>query len=316
MSRLRKFLRRSRLEDTSKDDSEKEEEEKPVTPTRGVRRILSTFSLYYPLGVYQRALNWSLDESSSKDENSSSKRILLKEKAFNTRFRYLIVRTIIQSVGLSIVFTAPISLPWIFNIVIPFSIDLLPFGIAGFVRTLIDGLLSLLSPFEFIADIIPIFSNLTATYNPMYFYGSTFFLLNALGLTDVDLPTIVAESNFEGESMSEFMAASYLSKFAEIKEIITPLLVIISGAIAFFLVFRRARTVIFEIQGTKEESKNLTKFKRTLVGYYLDQGYTEVIYSKNRVSDSKKLRRIGWLSKWGPLFAFIIPIVLALVYIL
>jgi hypothetical protein len=150
----------------------------------------------------------------------------------------------------------------------------------------------------------------------MYFYGSTIFLLNALGLTDVDFNTIIDGSNFEGNSMSEFLAASYLTKFAEITEIITPLLVLISSAMAFFLVFRRARSVIFEIQGEKEETKNIKKFQRTLLGYHLDQGYMEIDYSKDRVSDSKNLQRIGWLSKWGPLFAFVIPIGLALVYIL
>ena len=312
MSRLKKFLRRNKEEDSSADEVK---EEKPVTPTRGIRRYLAIFSLYYPLGVFQRALDWSFEDQSSETQDNPPKRIILQEKPFTTRFRYLLVRTIIQTVSLSIVFTAPISLPWIFNIVIPFSIDLLPFDIADFVRSIINLFLDFLSPLEFIVDIIPIFSNLTATYNPMYFYGSTFFLLNALGLTDVDFATITAESNFEGNSMSEFLAASYLTKFASITEIITPLLVIISSAIAFFLVFRRARTVIFEIQGEKEESKKITKFKRTLLGYYLDRGYSEVIYSKDRVSDSKNLRRIGWLSKWGPLFAFVIPILLALVFI-
>ncbi|PWI48561.1 hypothetical protein CEE45_05835 [Candidatus Heimdallarchaeota archaeon B3_Heim] len=315
MSRLKKFLRRNKQDNSSPDDHKVAEEEKPVTPTRGIRRYLSTFSLYYPLGVYQRALDWSLEDQHFVAEESRSKRIVLEEKPFKTRFRYLLVRTIIQSVSLSIVFTAPISLPWLFNVVLPFSIDLLPFGIAALIRSIINSFLDLLSPFEFIVDAIHVFSNLTATYNPMYFYGSTYFLLNALGLIDVDIPTMMAGSSFEGSSMSEFLAASYLTKFAAIKEIITPLLVIISSAIAFFLVFRRARTVLFEIQGEKEESKNIAKFKRKLLGYYLDEGYTEIIYSKNRVADSKTLRRIGWVSKWGPLFAFVIPILLALVFV-
>ncbi|MHA1996185.1 MAG: hypothetical protein ACW97Z_16750 [Candidatus Hodarchaeales archaeon] len=315
MSRLKKFLRRNK-EDNSTEEGSEEEEEKPITPSRGLKRIKSTFSLYYPLGVYQRALDWSFDDKHLDSEGNPSKKILLEEKPFKSRFRYILIRTIIQSVSLSIVFTAPISLPWIFNIVIPFSIDLFPFGIADFIRSIISIILNFLSPFEFVFNIIPVLSNLTATYNPMYFYGSTIFLLNALGLTDVDFNTIIDGSNFEGNSMSEFLAASYLTKFAEITEIITPLLVLISSAMAFFLVFRRARSVIFEIQGEKEETKNIKKFQRTLLGYHLDQGYMEIDYSKDRVSDSKNLQRIGWLSKWGPLFAFVIPIGLALVYIL
>jgi hypothetical protein len=316
VSRLKKFLRRNKEEDSTKADLEEEEEEKPITPSRGVRRALSTFSLYYPLGVYQRALDWSFEDQFIDSEENASKKILLREKPFKSRFRYVLIRTFIQSVSLSIVFTAPISLPWIFNIAIPFSIDLLPFGIADFVRAIINSILDFFSPLEIMLDIIPILSNLTATYNPMYFYGSTIFLLNALGLTDADFTTMMDGSNFEGNSMSEFLAESYLTKFASITEIVAPLLVIISSAMAFFLVFRRARSVIFEIQGEKEESKNIRKFKRKLLGYHLDQGYTEIEYSKDRVSDSKNLQRIGWLSKWGPLFAFVIPIGLALVYIL
>jgi hypothetical protein len=316
VSRLRNFLRRKNPEASLTEEVSEEEKEKPVKPTRGIRRILSTFSLYYPLGVYQRALDWSFESDSSAIDNKKVNKIILSEKPFNRRFRYLAIRTFIQSVSLSIVFTAPISLPWIFNIVIPFSIDLLPFGIADLVRSIINTILDLLSPFGIILEIIPVLSNLTATYSPMYFYGSTFFLLNALGLTDVDISTMMAESDFEGRSMSEFFAASYLTKFTEIKEVITPILIVVSSAIAFFLVFRRARTVIFEIQGKKEEKKNIRNFKRKILGYYLDKGYTEVAYSKNRVSDSKNLRRIGWLSKWGPLFAFIIPILLAVIYII
>jgi hypothetical protein len=323
VSRLKQFLRRKQNTEVSLEPEEKDDEDKPVEPTRGLRRILSKFVLYYPLGSYQRALNWTLTEGNKQEVNTegesidspSSKHILIKEKAFRSRMGYFLSISVIQSIGLSIVFTAPISLPWIFNVVIPFSIDLLPFGLADFIRSIISGILNFLSPLAFVVDIFNVFTNLTATYNPMYFYGSTLFLLKAIGLTDVDPFSSLENSEFEGNSMSELLATTFLSKYSAITEIITPLIILVSSLIAFFLVFRRARVVIFEILTENDEKTRIRKSKRKLLGYYMDKGYSDVIYEKNRISDTTKLKKIAWFAKWGPLIAFILPIILAIVFI-
>lgn len=318
MSRLRKILRKSQKEKNSPEDEDKLEEEKPVEPTRGLRRILSSFLLYYPLGSYQRALNWTLTDGKKKEANtesessdfSSSKHILIKEKAFRSRMGYFLSISVIQSLGLSIVFTAPISLPWIFNVVIPFSIDLLPFGLADFIRSLITGILNFLSPFAFISDIFNVFTNLTATYSPMYFYGATLFFLKGLGLTEQ------GPESLAGSAMrSELLATTFLTKVSAIGEIVTPLLILVSTLIAFFLVFRRARIVIFEILTEKDEKTRIRRSKRKLLGYYMDKGYSDVIYEKNRISETSKLNKFAWLAKWGPLIAFILPIILAISFI-
>lgn len=323
MSRLKQFLRRRQNKEVSLEPEEKDDEDKPVEATRGLRRILSTFILYYPLGSYQRALNWTLidkrkheaNNKSESNDSSSSKHILLKEKAFRSRMGYFLSISILQSIGLSIVFTAPISLPWIFNVVIPFSIDLLPFGLADFIRSFISGILNFLSPLAFVVDIFYVFTNLTATYNPMYFYGSTLFLLKALGLTDVDPFSSPENSEFQGNSMTELLATTFLTKYNAIAEIITPLIILVSSLIAFFLVFRRARVVIFEILTEKDEKSRIRKSKRKLLGYYMDKGYSDVIYEKNRISETSKLKKFAWLAKWGPLIAFILPIILAISFI-
>ncbi len=317
MFRLKQFLRRRQKKEGSLESEEKDDDDKPVEPTLGFRRILSTFLLYYPLGSYQRALNWTLIDKSKQEVNtetdsndtSSSKHILIKEKPFRSRMGYFLSISILQSIGLSIVFTAPISLPWIFNVVIPFSIDLLPFGLADFIRSLITGILNFLSPLAFIVDIFYVFTNLTSTYNPMYFYGSTLFLLKGLGLTEL------GPESLAGNSMSELLATSFLDKYSAIAEIITPLIILVSCLIAFFLVFRRARVVIFEILTEKDEKTRIRKSKRKLLGYYMDQGYSDVIYEKNRISETSKLKKFAWLAKWGPLIAFILPIILAISYI-
>ena len=317
MSRLRKFLRRRQNKEVSVEPEEKDDEEKPVEPTRGLGRILSSFSLYYPLGSYQRALKWTLtdgkkkevDTKSESSDSSSSKHILIKEKAFKSRMGYFISISVIQSIGLSIVFTAPISFPWIFNVVIPFSIDLLPFGLADFIRSLISGILNFLSPLAFVVDIFNVFTNLTATYNPMYFYGSTLFFLKGLGLTEY------GPESRQDSSITELLATTFLSKFSAINEIITPMLIFVSSLIAFFLVFRRAKVVIFEILTEKDEKTRIRKSKRKLLGYYMDKGYSDVIYEKNRMSETSKLKKFAWFAKWGPLIAFILPIIMAVTFI-
>lgn len=317
MSRLKQFLKRKQIKKGSLEPEEKNDEKNLIKPTRGLRRILSSFLLYYPLGSYQRALNWTLTDENKQEVNtkkgssdfSSSKYILIEEKAFRSRMGYFLSISIIQSIGLSIVFTAPISLPWIFNVVIPFSIDLLPFGISDFIRSLISGMLNFLSPLAFVVDIFYVFTNLTATYNPMYFYGSTLFLLKGLGLTEH------GPESLAGSSMSEILATSFLTKYSAITEIITPLIILVSSLIAFFLVFRRARVMIFEILTEKDEKTRIRKTKRKLKGYYMDKGYSDVIYEKNRISETSKLKKFAWLAKWGPLLAFILPIIMALTFI-
>lgn len=54
-------------ESGEKKQTEKEGEEtgkiKPIESTRGRRRALAIYKLYFPLGMYQRALEWDLMES-------------------------------------------------------------------------------------------------------------------------------------------------------------------------------------------------------------------------------------------------------------
>ncbi|MHA2247180.1 MAG: hypothetical protein ACXADY_19700, partial [Candidatus Hodarchaeales archaeon] len=307
MSRLKSLFRRLRKSESSQLEAEenthtaqKEDDRvssKPIKSTRGWRRGIALFKLYFPLGMYQRGLEWRLEDSSPiSDENKpnnsdlKNKVIHIKEKSFRTRFGYFCTRTIIQSFGLAIVFTAPISLPWIFNVVIPFSIDLLPFGLSEIIREIINGILALLSPFRVVADIIMNTSNIFATYNPIFFYGTTLWILSALGFTDIEVFDVIENSENPGTaSMMELLGNHYQSKFVFIQSVLAPLLILIAASISFFLVIRSARRIIFEIQTEKEQTKNIEKTKRTLIGYYLDEGYSQAKYTENRVSSSSKM---------------------------
>ncbi len=329
MSRLKQFLRRSK----KSQDEEEEVPEKPIKAARGLRRVLAIFQLYFPLGMYQRALEWRLvsttpsttnEEAESNETREveevigNNKVITIQEKPFRSRFGYFSSRTLLQSFGLSIVFTAPISLPWIFNVVIPFSIDLLPFGLADVIRDIINAILAFLSPLAIVVEIIMIISNFVGTYNPIFFYGTTLWILSMLGLTDVEEAFNVfenSENNGTG-SMVELMATHFQSKFVLIQDFIAPFLILVAGSISFFLIVRRARAILFEIQTEKEQSKTIEKIKKTLLSYYLDEGYSQVEYTENRIASSPKLKWLARLTKYGPIFSVILPISLAIIVII
>lgn len=336
MSRLKSLLRKLKKSDSSKVKSEEEvqitqdDEEstpsKPPKPARGWRRAIAVYKLYFPLGMYQRGLDWHLADSapSTVDENhdtneasENGKLIHIQEKSFRSRFGYFSSRTILQSVGLSIIFTAPISLPWIFHVVIPFSIDLLPFGLSDIIRDIITRILTFLSPLSVVVDIIMIASNFFGTANPIFFYGSTLWFLTMLGITDIDVFEAFEDTENQGTgSMIELMANQYQSKFALIQDFIAPLLILIAFSISFFLIVRTARSIIFEVQTEKEQKKNIEKIKRTLIGYYLDEGYSQVEYTENRLASSPKLEWLARFTKYGPIVSVVLPISLAIIFVI
>jgi hypothetical protein len=335
VSHLKSLFRRLRKSESSQLEAEEDTQttqkeddrvsSKPIKSTRGWRRGIAIFKLYFPLGMYQRGLEWRLEDSSSSesDENKpnnsdlKNKVIHIREKSFRTRFGYFCSRTILQSFGLAIVFTAPISLPWIFNVVIPFSIDLLPFGLSEIIREIINRILALLSPLGVVVDIIMTASNFFATYNPILFYGTTLWILSVLGFTDIEVFDVIENSeNIETTSMMELLGNHYQSKFVFIQSVLAPILIIIAASISFFLVIRSARRIIFEIQTEKEQAKNIEKTKRTLIGYYLDEGYSQAKYTENRVSSSSKMIWLARITKYGPIISVALPIVLAIGFVL
>ncbi|MHA1945509.1 MAG: hypothetical protein ACW97W_05320 [Candidatus Hodarchaeales archaeon] len=315
--------------------SQEEEEStstKPVKPGRGWRRVLAIFKLYFPISVYQRALEWKLisvtpstpnnvienDNANNANETMENGKVIhIQEKSFRSRFGYFITRTILQSFGLSIVFTAPFSFPWIFNVVIPFSIDLLPLGLSDIIREFINTILVLLSPFKVIVDIITIISNIFGMYNPIFFYGSTLWILTMLGFADIEVfKAFNNTENLGTGSMLELLANHFQAKFGLIQSFVIPFLILVAGSISFFLVIRRARSILFELQTEREQSKNIEKIKRTLISYYFDEGYSKVEYTEKRIISSTKLVWLARITKYGPIVSVILPISLAFMFII
>ncbi|MHA2251491.1 MAG: hypothetical protein ACXAD7_14100 [Candidatus Kariarchaeaceae archaeon] len=317
------FLRRK----SKKKPDDVEIEETPPKPARGWRNIPLILSLYFPLGMYQRALTWTLEQPSrtaEQDENQSSteptdksdkfdesKIIYVKEKSFQRRINYFIIRTIIQSLGLTLVFTAPIALPWFFNIVIPYTIDIIPFGLDQIVRNIVESIVNFLSPFAIIAEAVTNLSRISGTYNPLLFYGATLFFFNFIGLSN----TFEEIDTSEVESMTNLIADNYQEKFIGQISVLIPILLVITMIISYFLVIRRAKAVLFELQTEKEEQKRIKKIKNNFTRYYLDNGYSQVDYETNRASDSTKIKKLALFVKWGPLISVMTPVIMALLFI-
>ncbi|MFX0181569.1 MAG: hypothetical protein ACFE95_00705 [Candidatus Hodarchaeota archaeon] len=339
MARLKFLRRRSKDKKISFSEEEQnaheEETKKPPKPARGLRRIISYFKLYFPLGTYQRSIKWQLEESlvtinhenvssseihvESKNQKSKEREniILVEEKPFRTRFSYFLTRTFLQSFGLAIIFTAPLSLPWIFNVVIPYSIDILPLGLANLLREIINSILGFFKPLEIVVVVIMNLSAFFGTYNPIFFYGTMLLLFTWLGLSDAEFLDSIENIESTGTgSMIEVLANTYSAKFALIQSVIVPFVIIIAGTISFFLVVRRARTILFEIQSEKEQKKNVNKVKRSLISHYMDKGYSEVEYIENRVNTSPKLKWLAKIIKYGPIVSVILPISLAIIFVI
>lgn len=328
VSRLKQLfqkLRKSQESEKTPTDGQENSKTEPLQPARGWKRFLVIFKLYFPLGTYQRALNWHLvtlsDSTTNTDNNTSqmsnsTKIIQIQEKSFRSRFGYFCSRTILQSIGLSIVLTAPISLPWIFLVVIPFSIDLLPLNLSDIIYAIIDTVLQFLEPFSWIVDVVNIASNFFGTYSPVFFYGSTLWFFTMLGITDIEVFEAIENSDGGSASMVELMGSHFQSKFVFIQDFIVPFLLIIAGSISFFLVVRRARSILFEIQLEKELKKNIEKTKNTLISYYIDEGYSQAEYTENRAASSRRMKWLARLTKYGPIISVILPIFLAIIIIL
>ncbi|UCE12303.1 MAG: hypothetical protein JSV04_08880 [Candidatus Heimdallarchaeota archaeon] len=320
---FQKLKKSQESEETSVDEQDIAESE-PPKPARGWRRVLVIFKLYFPLGTYQRALDWHLvtssdslisTDSNANQESNNLKIIQIQEKSFRSRFVYFCSRTILQSVGLSIVLTAPISLPWIFLVVIPFSIDLLPLGLSDMIYAIINTILQFLEPLSWIVDVVNIASNFFGTYSPVFFYGSTLWFFTMLGITDIEVFEAIENSEGGTASMIELMGSHFQSKFTLIQDFIIPFLLLVAGSISFFLVVRRARSILFEIQTEKELTKNIEKTKRTLLSYYIDEGYLQAEYAENRAASSGRMKWLARLTKYGPIVSVILPIFLAIIII-
>jgi len=298
-------------------------------PFTGKKLLLAKIAYLNPISNYQRGLKWNqykekeIKKEQSKDKaqvSEESNNLHVREKHFSKRFIFFLLRTFFQTLGVSIAFTAPITFPWFFDIVIPDFLALIPPEITEFIHRLIDAIQSLFKPltnlFPWLEPLIRFMMDLSALFNPFLIFSLMLIIFNRIGiLSDVDfkdpfksIDKIPTSTGYFLESIQEKFRFDFSSA--------TLLLFVVSSCVSFFLVIRRARGILFEVMTMKEEIKHLEKVKKVFLKYCKEGTYTDIDYTRNRLSDSRKTKIFANLVKFGPIVSMIIPGLLAIVYIL
>lgn len=240
----------------------------------------------------------------------------IKEKRFRTRFSYFSLRTLLLAVGLSIAITAPITFPWLFEFVIPDIMKIIPSFLVNIIKDMINSIQSFLAIFSWAEPIIDFIMQIAATFNPFLVYMTIMYILNSTEIVhDEHYEDPLADlSNIP--SAADFFAADFQMKFGLSFSEMVVFLFLVSYFISLFLVIRGEKGIIYELLTTKDEKKHLEEIEKAFIGYYKDKGYEEVNYIKSRFSESPKLNFLAYLAKFSPIFSFVIPVVLAVIFLI
>ncbi|MFX0184913.1 MAG: diacylglycerol/lipid kinase family protein [Candidatus Hodarchaeota archaeon] len=298
-------------------------------PFTGRKLQLAKIAYFNPFSNYKRGLDWyqikdtEIREEELRDEkeiNDESNNLYVKEKHFSKRLPFFLLRTFIQTVSLSVAFTAPITFPWFFDFVFPNFLALIPPEITAFIQRIITAIQSIFKPITqlipWLESVIRFFMDLGAIFNPFLVFSILMIIFNRIGaLSDEDFQDPFSSTNGTPTSTGYFLQ-SIRNKFNFDFSSATVLLLIVSSFVSFFLVIRRARGILFEVMTTREEIRHLERVRKVFLKYCKEGTYEDINYSKNRLSESQKTKIFANLVKYGPVVSMIIPALLALLYIL
>ncbi len=298
-------------------------------PFTGKKLLLAKIAYLNPISNYRRGLKWNqykdkeINGEQSKDKGQiieESNNLYVREKHFSKRFIFFLLRTFFQTIGVSIAFTAPITFPWFFDIVIPDFLDLIPPEITAFIHRLIDTIQSFFTPltklFPWLEPLIRFMMDLSALFNPFLVFSLFMIIFNRIGILSDEEFIDPFKSIEKIPTSTGYFLESIQKKFRVDFSSATLLLFVVSSFVSFFLVIRRARGILFEVMTTKEEIKHLEKVKKVFLKYCKEGTYTDINYTRNRLSDSRKTKIFANLVKFGPIVSMIIPGLLAILYIL
>jgi hypothetical protein len=276
------------------------------------------------ISKYKTGLEWDEKQlngtETSEDidlEHSPRNTIIdIKEKRFRKRFAYFSLRTLLFSVSISIAITAPITFPWLFEFVIPDIMQILPSFLVNIIKNMINSIQSFLAIFSWLEPIINFLMQIAATFNPLLVYMAIMYVLNST--------EIVQDEHYEDPladpsnipSSTDFFASDFQMKFDLSFSEIAVFLFMVSFFISLFLVMRQEKEIIYELLTTKNEEKHLEKIEEAFLGYYKDKRYEEVNYIKSRISESPKMISLAYLVKFSPILSFVIPVVLAVFFLI
>jgi hypothetical protein len=276
------------------------------------------------ISKYKRGLKWDEKQLNGSEtlEDIDSKHILkntiidIQEKRFRIRFSYFLILTLLPSLGLSIVISAPITFPWLFEFVIPDIMALIPAFLANIIRNIINSIQSFLAIFSWAEPIIDFLMQIAATFNPFLVYMAVIYILNSTEIVQDEYYEDPLADLSNLPSSVDFFASDFQMKFGLSFSEMVVFLFLISFFISLFLVMRGEKWIMYELLTTKDEKEYLEEVEKAFIGYYKDKGYDEVNYIESRVSESPKLNFFAYLVKFSPIISFVIPAVLAVIFLI
>ena len=307
-------------------------EEKGFTdPFTGNKLLLAKLAYFNPISNYKRGLEWSqtpfkekeIIEEPLKDEvetGDESENLYVKEKSFLKRVQFFLVRTFVQTLSLSVAFTAPITFPWFFDFVFPDLLALIPPEITelilDLIRTIQSFFIPLFNSFTWLEPLIRWLMDLSASFNPFLVFSLLMVLFRNIGMiSEEEYQDPFTSTNGTPTSTGYFLE-SIQRKFQFDFSSAMIILLIVSSFVSFFLVIRRARGILYEVMTTKEEIKHKEKVRKVFLKYCKEGTYTDIDYEKNRLTESERTTAFTTVVKYGPMVSMVIPALLAIIYIM
>ncbi len=276
------------------------------------------------ISEYKRGLVWNEKqlngtetlEDIDSDYTPKTTIIEIQEKLFRIRFAYFSLRTLLFAVGVSFAITAPLTFHWLFEFVIPDIMILIPAFLADIIKDIIHSVQSILAIFSWVEPIINFLMQIAATFNPFLVYMVVMYILNSTEIVQDEYYEDPLADLSNIPSSVDFFASDFQVKFGLSFSEMVVFLFLVSFFISSFLVIRGEKGIMYEFLTTKNEKKHLEEIEKAFIGYYKDKGYEEVNYIKNRISESPKLNSLAYLMKFSPIFSIIIPVVLAVIFLI
>lgn len=270
----------------------REKKEKPIIPASKITSYFIQIQLLNPFGFYKRGFNISVKNRTGKDENEKS--VLVEEKKFSNRFQFVLLLMFLQSIPLSFAMTASLSIPWTFNIVIPFSLDFLPFNIKQLIYDLILTIQNFFKPLDPLVQLIDAIFKFFSTLNPAILFTGTFWVFDYLGWIDIhnyDL-NIPDEYNNGSKTSMDILAYNLEKQFPLLGGgLITPFLLFFFSIVSFFFLITKGKKLFFEMLSEKKFIKLENKIRRPILSFYMNQGANCFEYVRNRSSKIKFIKR-------------------------
>ena len=260
---------------------EEKEKEEVIKPVGKVGLFAKRIQLSNPIGIFRRGYDITVEK---KEEDSAINNIVLvKEKKFSKRLQFILLLMVLQSIPLSFAMTASISLPWTFNVVIPFSLNFLPFNLKEVIDSIILSIQNLLKPLNPLFDVLDTIFKFFSTMNPAVFFTGTMWFFDYLGWIDSkEYLNIPKDYNNGSKTSMDILAFNLEKKFPSMGNMVVPFLLVLFAIMSFFFLITKGKKLLFEMMKEKQLKKSKRKIRKPILTYYHNQGINELEYIENR----------------------------------